>query len=32
MKGFAGLETDLFVEVTDSHQYSHYGSCHPRAC
>ena len=32
MKGFAGLEPDLFVAVTDSHQYLHYGSCHPRAC
>ena len=25
------LETDLFVKPTDSHQYLHFSSCHPKA-
>ena len=25
------LETDVFIKLTDSHQYLHYSSCHP-AC
>ena len=26
------LETDVFVKPTDSHQYLHHSSCHPRGC
>ena len=26
------LETDLYVKPTDTHQYLHHASCHPRAC